>query len=187
MEINEFFNKYYTDLTIYCDDKNLSHDYLNEVYLKMYKKFYGEQHKLPAKEFYSYVVKSLWNLVLDEKKSIKYKNTLHYNTDDVSIIAQVEEHLILQSRYNEDDNLYNEEIEFLTRMLFKYIKEKGYDDKDVYIIKSYFLENKMTYHKLEIKIGINISKIKRVIRGFKNDVKTNFITWLNNKYKVSTI
>ena len=183
MTVNDFYIKRYNNLIGYCNDKNIEHDFLNDVYLKMIKVFTGDTSNLSDKEYYSYTIKSLWNLMLDNEKSLRKRRTVHY-TDSPNIQDELEYKLQIEEQYDKDTILYKEEIEYLTKMLFKYIQDQDYDDKEIYIIKSYFLEDKMTYKKLELKININLHKIKRTIRFFKNDVKTNFIPWLNKKLTV---
>lgn len=178
LDVDTFFSTNYCNLIQYCCDKNIELDELNEVYIKL--KTISLPTGMTASEYHSYIKKSLWNRMLDNKKSLRYKNTVYSEsicrlTDNQDWIEQA---LKAVDDDNEDSRLYTEQIEYLTKKLFQYIEKNGFTEYEVFIFKSYFLVPKMTYKKLNEEIGIDMTKIQRTIRMFKHSIKTNFIKWL---------
>lgn len=178
IDLDTFFNLNYANLQVYCRDKKIPEDNVHEIYIKLKSNIYPTG--MTVIEYNQYIKKSLYNLMLDEKKSLRYKSTLQlpYSRE---LNLEIEENLQRQNNYDEDTKRYNQEIEWLSKMLFRFIQLKGFNEYELYIFKSYYLVPKMTYRKLNEKTGISTDKIQLTIRKFKFEIKNNFINWLNNE------
>lgn len=179
IDLDKFFCENYCNLEKYCKEKNIQLDELNDIYIKL-KTNVILPTGMTAIEYTQYIKKSLWNRMLDNNKSYRKRMTVNY--DDIGCLTEnpnwIEVALFKIEDDNDDRLLYMEQIEYLTRMLFKFIEAKEFTDYEIFIFKSYFLVPKMTYKKLHNELGIDMMKIQRTIRNFKSEIKNNFIKWL---------
>jgi len=175
IDLDTFFSLNYTNLLAYCYDRNIEPDNVNEVYIKLKGNTYPTG--MTIQEYNFYIKKSLWNLMLDEKKSLRFRNTVSF--EDVEKQDYEMERALQEIHINEEDSLlYREQTEWLTKMLFRFIEVRGFTEYEIFIFKSYFLVPKMTYKKLNSDVGIDMNRIQRTIRKFKAEIKTDFITWI---------
>lgn len=167
-------------LKTYCSKYNMEEDVVNEVYLKLngrIKYLTG----MTDNEMFMYVRKSLWNYVRDNhKKEKRIVKKIGYGIPMEGNENIVEETLN-EMDFNEEE--YHNELEWFTKKVFKYIKERGiFTDMEVFILKSYVWTD-CTYAELENKIGISQDVCKKTMRKFRQDLRWNFLTWLNNDSK----
>lgn len=177
INLDTFFNLKYIELQRYCKDKKIPEDNVHEVYLKLRSNIY--KTGMTITQYNQYIRKSLYNLMLDEKKSLKYRSELRlpYSRE---LKNEIETVLQRQKAEEESTKAYYDEIEWLTKMLFRFIDVKKFNEYELFIFKSYFLVPKMTYKKLNDNTGVSMDKIQLTIRKFKSEIKDNFILWLNN-------
>ena len=180
INIDEVFNLSYTNLTSFCKEKNIEIDELHHVYIKL--KTTTIPTGMTISEYNSYIKKSLYNNFLDKKKSLLYRKTANFDDTDVQRY-ELEKALYELNKDEQDLLVYREEIEWLTKKLFRFIDEKGFTDYEIFLFKSYFLVPKQTYAKLNKDLNIDMSKIQRTIRKFKFVIRMDFLNWLKNNDK----
>lgn len=171
--VDAYFCNNYDKLITYCNKYNLDHDMINDSYIKVKKLSYLTG--LTEQQLFMYVRRSMWNQLRDEKKMLSRRGTV-ICYDDVDKCEL--ENKLDQENWNEE--LYRRELEFVTRMLFVYIdKCEMFNDIDVFILKAYAFTN-VTYVELEKTIGVSKDVCKKTMRKFRNELKNNFINWLND-------
>lgn len=173
--VDSYFNCNYEKIKDYCNKYNIDEDKINDVYVNM-KKRLTSLTGLTDTEYFQYVRRSIWNSIRDDARKRKRRGfNVYIEDENVNLI----EKKLLEEDFNNQE--YINEIQYLTKMLFKYIDERGiYDDREVFILKSYAWTTK-SYDQLEKEIGISKNICKKTMMKFRNDLRFNFVKWLNKK------
>jgi len=185
----------YKDLQRYCKKYRIEDDILNDSYLnvrdRIIKSGFTETY------FKTYILRAIRNLSINEKKKLNGKhfivleNTnyefyrdmdrMHTAVFKNDISFQIENKLQVQDEIEKDTMQFREDVMYFSKMLFKYIEERGYNEQDKFIFRCYYLmEGRMTYKKLHAMTGINKNACTKVVQTFKYDIRTNFLNWLKN-------
>ena len=102
---------------------------------------------------------------------------------DVSCYSNQEEVEVMLSEIEENDfdklNYYNE-IEWISREIFNYLKI-NYTEREQYIFRCYYLNEKMTYNKLSTMSGFSVGYCAELIKLIKKDLKENLIKYINGQ------
>ncbi|MFW6242806.1 MAG: hypothetical protein ACOC2W_01470 [bacterium] len=176
-QIDIHFQENYDTIIEFCNKYNIEHDKINDVYLKMNNnacKLSG----LTQTEFIRYVKTSIYNRIYDEQR-VKKRRGYNVYIDDVNR-DKIEKRL---EEENFDNKTYLDEIQYLTKMLFKYINErKIFTDKEIFVLKNYAFTTK-SYSKLEKELNISKNFCKKTMMKFRNDLRNNFVDYLKKQKK----
>lgn len=174
-DVDTWYNTNYFKLKNYCEKYKIEEDKINDTYLKLKKIEYITG--LTESELFMYVRKSLWNLIRDEHKKTKRRG---HNVSIEDVDYNTIEAKLNELEHNSED--YHNELQWLTKKMFEYIDQRGiFTDYEVFILKSYVWTD-VTYAELEEKIGISQDICKKTMRKFRQDLRFNFLRWLNNDH-----
>jgi hypothetical protein len=166
----------YTELLKYCKNYRIEEDLLNDTYLNVRERIM--RSGFTETYFKTYIVRSLRNLQINEAK--KLKNKFYINVDNKDYETNIENTLIENDEIEKDTMQYREDVMSLSKMLFKYIETKAYDNEMQFVFRCYYLmRGRMTYAKLTKMTGINKNKCTKIIQTMKQDIRENFLQWLN--------
>ena len=173
---NWFGNNYYT-LQKYCERYNIEEDILNDVYINVHDRI--ERSGYTESYFMTYVKRSIRNLRINEGKKNNGKHWIDYDNEDYA--TTVETKLREEEETDADTQQYREDVMYFSKMMFKYIENRQYNDEWQFVFRCYYLmEGRMTYNKLNKMTGLDKSKCTRIIQTIKKDIRQNFLQWLNN-------
>jgi hypothetical protein len=185
---------------VYSADTNIYNVEFINNYNKLLKFARGDEdnvHNSYIKTLNRIIEKSFTANTITELKSklIIYSKTVIYNNfktnhtskkDIIEINFDAEQKLLLEEKQHCDEKIYYQEIEFITMKLFEYLK-RYHSQEDNYVFQVYFLydknNKKITYEKLSQITGYSISKVCKIIKTLKTDLKNNLITYINNGTK----
>ena len=168
----------YNDLQNYCKRYRIEEDLLNDVYINIKDRIL--RSGFTESYFQTYVKRALRNLMINEGK--KQNGKYYIDVHDNNFTNIIEGRLKEKDEIEKDTQHYREEIMYLSKMIFKYINEKKYDDEWQFVFRSYYLmPQKFTYAKLTQMTRINKNTCTKIIQTMKKDIRTNFLTWLNGK------
>jgi len=183
MDLTTYYNKNIDTLNQFCDKYNIPRDYVSDTYLKI--KDVLIKSGLTEQQYFNFIRKTIWNRHIDEKRrpSFKYVKDIHYHTkycDNISSNAFFEAAKREQDDWDSQSQRYYEELEYLTRNLFKYIeKHKNYNEIEIFIFKAYCISG-YTYREMEDKFGLRQTRCKETMRKFRKDIRNNFINYIEN-------
>lgn len=177
---NSFFtrnyNKLYGEAISIFKHHDYSQDFMHDVYYKMYRRIHenGEFNG----SFHGYFWRSLHNEMLMAYNKNKLRTYIDY--DDPKNHPVIEERL--QDKHSEEINsqqFYNA-LQFLCNQLFIFI-DKRHSPIKANIFKHYFLGDakRLTYAKLSKRTGYSTFYISIAIKEIKDDIKENFIKFIN--------
>jgi len=175
---NHWFGNNYNTLQKYCKKYRIPQDTLNDVYISTHDRIcrsgYTESY------FLTYVKRSIRNLRINEAKKINGRHFIDY--DDKDYINIVETILQEVDETDKDTQQYREDVIYFSKMMFKYIGEKQYNEEWQFIFRSYYLMPKrFTYEKLTQMTGYNKNHCTKVIQTMKTDIRENFLEWLKQQ------
>lgn len=177
---NNWFVKNYTELLEYCKRYHIEIDLLNETYINCQQRI--SRSGFTETYYKTYVIRSLRNLMINEKKKLNNKYFIDF--DNTDYINTVEERLKDKDCEEKSTQQYREDIIYFSKMLFKYIDRNFYTEEDKFVFRCYYLmQGRMTYTKLTRMTGINKNKCTKIIQMFKNDIRTGFMDWLKTQHK----
>ena len=156
-------------------------DAVNQQYLKIRARFEtldftGTTIQNIYDKIYAYIKLSIYNTYLTKKRlerDILSPDTCHNEMEQV---------LQREQSYTEDNLSHEQQLEYVTRMLFEYIKQK-YPETHNYVFRCYYLYDKdkrITYQQLSQITGFSISKCCQIIKTMKADIRNNLINYINN-------
>jgi len=149
-------------------------DFPNQAYIKIIDKINKNNWKIVNHNITGLTLTIIRNLIIDENK----QNKNNYGMFD-SFNPEIEK--ILQDKIIiEEDNInYRNDLEYISKMLFKYLELK-YSEKDIYIFRVYYLTSKSTYKKVSYLTKYHFTYISQIIKKIKMDLKSNFENYLKN-------
>lgn len=179
---NEFFKKNYVLFKKHCIKYNIEEDVLHETYIRVLrhvKKYGFNTRGYNDKGFYYFVLRSVNSEMLNSKNT-SYLNRTVYIVDN---LCEDELNSIFED--DSDDDVNRIKSQYITRKLFFYLKNKiKISELELAVFKIYYLsKSKMTYKKINEIYGINNNKINTTIRKIKKELRTNFVTWLEDEYR----
>jgi RNA polymerase sigma factor (sigma-70 family) len=153
-------------------------DIVNENYLKIRERILRNGFN---GNFYAYVWISIKNDFSTIKKTqgkrvMKDIDDYDNNSSDIEKAEQI---LLQQQYWNDENETYYQNIEFIVMKLFDFI-ETRYNEKQCYLFKTYFLLS-TNYKELSEITKYSQTYISNTIKPMKKDVKNNFINYLNKK------
>lgn len=167
----------YNGLLRYCKKYRIEEDYINDVYLNVRNRILLSGYS--GTQYTTFIKRSIHNLRINEAKKRNGKHYIEFGNEDYE--NTIETQLQLEDEIEKDTQQYREDVLFFSRMMFRYINEKQYDDKWQFIFRCYFLmEGRMTYQKLTAMTGYHKNLCTRVITTIKNDIRQNFLIWLKD-------
>ena len=176
LTIDQYYCSNYNKLLQYCNKYHIEEDEINNTYLKL--KRVVSKTGMTESDYFKYIRKAFWNQIRDDHKARKRKGYTVPIEDNINLAEEVL-HEVLE--WETEEQQYREELQYFSKMLFKYIDTRGiFTDIDVFILKSYVFCD-ITYRELEQKIGISEDVCKKTMRKFRADIRLNFIKWLNDR------
>ncbi len=131
------------------------------------------------KSLYSFFWRSLYNSNKTKKRLDKRKDQMLDASDDVVEYLMDE---VLQEQEH-DKQAYYDRLDVMVRYLFKFVQIR-YSDKHNFLFKSYYLNpDTRSYDKLTASTGYKRKYIVDVIQTIKQDIRTNFIDFINEEFK----
>lgn len=165
-------------------------DYLQDVIL--YARERISRSGFTGNNYYRYVWASLNGKFLTVKRIERQKKKdFHYEFPNQDVeydevqdanpfSNEVELALRLQQEMNDDDLLYQEEIQYHCERIFRFVDVR-HSPKAAHLFKSYYKEPKCTYSKLSKRTGYHFSYCQQTISEIKKDIKRNYLVWLNEQ------
>lgn len=175
---NNWFSDNYGILQKYCNRYKIDQDLLNDVYINVRDRIARSGYTQTY--FKTYVVRSLRNLQINEKKKLNGRYEIEFENEDYTNTI---ENKLQEKDYEErDTQQYREDVMYLSKKLFEYLMQEGrYSEEYNFVFRSYYLmPGRMTYSKLHQMTGIDKVKCCRIIKTIKRDIRLNFLQWLNN-------
>ena len=172
-----WFGDNYNILVKYCKRYRIEQDTLNETYLNIRDRI--ERSGYTTSYWLTYVKRSIHNLRINEAKKRNGKHFIEIGNEDY--INTIENQLQLEDEIDKDNKQYIEDVMFFSRMMFKYIEARGYNEEWNFIFRCYYLmPNRFTYAKLHTMTGYNKNHCTKVIQTMKQDIRNNFLDWLKD-------
>lgn len=173
-----WFGCNYDILQKYCKRYRIEEDYINDVYLNVRDRI--ERSGYTTNQWTTYVKRSIHNLRINEAKKRNGKHFIEIGNEDY--INTIENQLQLEDEIEKDTQAYREDVMFFSRMMFKYIEARGYNEEWNFIFRCYYLmKGRMTYAKLHLMTGYNKNHCTKVIQTIKNDIRIGFLDWLRQQ------
>jgi DNA-directed RNA polymerase specialized sigma24 family protein len=181
VEFKRFFTKNYNKLTqesvSIFKHHDYSQDFLHDSFLKVYHNFTAKTGFTGS--YHAFIWRSIHNEMLMEYNRSKQKTFIDYDNELNHPVIEKE----LQHNHLDHENsqaLYNA-LEFLCNQLFLFIEQRHSPVK-ANIFKHYFLgdHKRSTYQQLSKRTGYSTFYISTTIKTIKQDLKENFITFINN-------
>lgn len=175
-EFDNWFGDNYVILQKYCKRYRIDEGILNETYLntkaRILRSGYTENYYL------TYVKRAIHNLNINEKKRLcNRQHVIDYDCTDYT--NTIENKLQDIDSEQKDSQVYDEDIMYFSKMLFKYIDSRQYSVEDKFIFRCYYvMQGRMTYAKLTEMTGVNKNTCTKIIKTFKQDIRINFLNWL---------
>lgn len=167
----------YNDLLRYCKKYRIENDYLNDVYLNVRSRILLSGYS--GTQYTTFIKRSIHNLRINEAKKRNGKHFIEIGNEDY--INTIENQLQLEDEIDKDNKQYIEDVMFFSRMMFKYIEARGYNEEWNFIFRCYYLmKGRMTYAKLHLMTGYNKNHCTKVIQTIKQDIRNNFLDWLKD-------
>ena len=177
---NNWFADNYNVLQKYCKRYKIEEDLLNDIYINIRDRIVRSGYTQTY--FKTYVVRSLRNLHINEKKKLNGRYEIDYCNEDYTVT--IENKLQEQDDTDRDTQLYREDVIFLSKMIFKFIENRNYNEEMQFVFRCYFLmPNRMTYSKLHLMTGVDKVKCCRIIKTIKKDIRNGFLDWLKIEQK----
>ena len=177
---NNWFADNYNVLQKYCKRYKIEEDLLNDIYINIRDRIVRSGYTQTY--FKTYVVRSLRNLHINEKKKLNGKFYIEIDNEDYE--TTIENKLQEQDDTDRDTQLYREDVIFLSKMIFKFIENRNYNEEMQFVFRCYFLmPNRMTYSKLHLMTGVDKVKCCRIIKTIKKDIRNGFLDWLKIEQK----
>jgi len=182
IEFKKFFtknyNKLYNESISIFKHHDYTQDYLHDVYEKVYRNLTGKT------SFEGSYHAFCWRAISNEMK-------MNYNWNKKRTFIDYDHelnHPVIeqQLQYNNQTEINNQQfynaIEFLCQQLFTFIEQRHTPIKSA-IFKHYFLGDtkRSTYQELSKRTGYSTFYISTTIKTIKEDLKHNFITFINNQ------
>lgn len=172
-----WFGCNYDILQKYCKRYRIEEDYINDVYLNVRDRI--ERSGYTTNQWTTYVKRSIHNLRINEAKKRNGKHFIEIGNEDYT--NTIENQLQLEDEIEKDTQAYREDVMFFSRMMFKYIEARGYNEEWNFIFRCYYLmPNRFTYAKLHTMTGYNKNHCTKVIQTMKQDIRNNFLDWLKD-------
>lgn len=172
-----WFGCNYNILQKYCKRYRIEEDYINDVYLNVRDRI--ERSGYTTNQWTTYVKRSIHNLRINEAKKRNGKHIIEIGNEDYT--NTIENQLQLEDEIEKDTQAYREDVMFFSRMMFKYIEARGYNEEWNFIFRCYYLmPNRFTYAKLHTMTGYNKNHCTKVIQTMKQDIRNNFLDWLKD-------
>lgn len=172
---NNFYSGYYKKLLAWSKRHKIPEDTLHDSYILIHDRI--ARVGFTGNSFITYVKLSAKNLhINNSKKSSKVHFIDVFDEDWVNTIEDV-----LTELDNDNTNrlIYQDELLFFSKMLFKFIDYKGYDEEWKFVFKTYFLmSGRMTYLKLTEMTDVNKNKCTKIITQMKADIKSELLNWI---------
>lgn len=183
MTLEEFYNKNINQLNDLCDKYKWGRDLIGDTFPKVRENL-SQLTGLTETDYFRYIRRAIYNKMIDNTRC-KQNKVIYYSYDENPIDEQqqylqntIEQQLIDNQEYEEDSKLYYMENEYLSRLLFKYIEQsKNFNEIETFIFRTYALSG-LTYKEIEDRFKLPKDKPKNVMRKFRKDLKTNFITYV---------
>ena len=174
---NMWFGQNYPILQKYCKKYRIEEDYIHESYCNIAQRILRSGYT--ENFFMTYVKRTIHNMRVNDKKKENGKHFIEIGNEDYT--NTIENQLQLEDEIEKDTAQYREDVLFFSRMMFKFINEKQYNEEWQFIFRCYYLmPNRFTYAKLHTMTGYNKNHCTKVIQTMKQDIRQNFLTWLNN-------
>jgi DNA-directed RNA polymerase specialized sigma24 family protein len=177
-KFNEFFTSNYNKLLTYCYDYRISADYLHQAYLNTYDKI--QKTGWTGNSYTTYIIRSVVNLDINDKKSLKNRNVVNIDTENPLAIENKLEEIKTEDEINE---LIRQRNEYIVRELFQFLQyHVKCTEIEMMIFKIYYLsKTKMSYVKIKQLTGVNKNRVTIILRKIKKQINENFINYLNAK------
>ena len=179
MTLTEFYEKNIDVLNAYCNKYKINEDHVSNTYLKLKRTLTASG--LTEQDYYRFIRRSIYNSHLDEKQMLYTRKTFNY-VDDKHKTNQIETALRERDEWDIEGKQFAWELEYLTRMLFKYIDTQNYSEMEVFIFKSYAI-SQFSYKEINEKFGITIDTAKNIMRKFRKDLRANFLKYVDDETK----
>jgi hypothetical protein len=175
-KFNEFFTSNYNKLLTYCYDYRISEDYLHQAYLNTYDKI--QKTGWTGNSYTTYIIRSVVNLDINDKKSLKNRNVVNIDTENQLTIEDKLEEIKTEDEINE---LIRQRNEYIVRELFQFLQyHVKCSEIEMMIFKIYYLsKTKMSYVKIKQLTGVNKNRVTLILRKIKKQINTDFITYIN--------
>jgi RNA polymerase sigma factor (sigma-70 family) len=180
-EFKRFFTKNYNKLSqeaisIFKHD-DYSQDFLHDSFLKVYNNFCQKTGFTGS--YHAFVWRSVHNEMLMEYNRRKQRTYIDYDNELNHPVIEKELQTIDKHEQNQQQ-LFNA-LEFLCNQLFLFIDTRHSPVKSA-IFKHYFLgdHKRSTYQQLAKRTGYSTFYISTTIKTIKEDLRKNFITFINN-------
>jgi RNA polymerase sigma factor (sigma-70 family) len=179
-----FFTTNYDKFSDYCTNYSISADVLHDVYLKIHKRVSMSGFTDTGR--ITYVINSLVNTNLNEKKSLKNKNVVYIvddNSDKIEINLNKIENILQEIDDHEKIKVEEElQAQYIVSKLFKFLQyEIRCSEMELMIFKIYYLsKSKMSYDKISRMTGVNKNRITTIMRKIKEQLKLEFKNYLQH-------
>lgn len=174
---NVWFNCNYSVLQKYCKRYRIPEDTINDVYISTHDRI--TRSGFTESYFTTYVKRSMRNLRINEAKKVNGRHMIDFN--DLDYLNTIEVKLQETDEIEKDTLQYREDVMLFSKMMFKYIQERQYNEEWQFIFRCYYLmPNRFTYAKLHTMTGYNKNHCTRVIQTMKKDIRDNFLNWFKD-------
>ena len=179
MRLDEFYDQHINRIKDYCNKYKINEDHISNTYFRLRKTLISSG--LTEQDYFNIIRRSVWNSHLDEKQMLYTRKTFNY-VDDKHKTNQIETALRERDEWDIEGKQFAWELEYLTRMLFKYIDTQNYSEMEVFIFKSYAI-SQFSYKEINEKFGITIDTAKNIMRKFRKDLRANFLKYVDDETK----
>lgn len=173
-DFNCWYNQNYKKIMTWAINNRIDADTVHDSYIKVNERI--TKLGYTGSTYMTYIKRSIQNLNINNKLKKKYN---HIDIDNTDFKNTIEKKLMDTDDFHKDDQLYQEQLMYFSKNLFKYIDSQSYDDEWKFVFKSYFLASgRFTYHKLTEVTGINKNKCTEIITTMKSDIRDNLINYI---------
>lgn len=176
-QFNSWYSSNYNKLWNFAKRNKISQDLMHSSYIKIVEKI--EKSGYQTNQYMTYCKRSMVNMSINDSK----KSKQHFvDTDDSDFKTNIEMKLLEIHNDQLDSMEYQEQIMYLSKMLFSYIDSCNYSDQEKFIFRSYFLvSGRVTYKKLHEITKINKNILTKTLTKMKRDIRENLECYIKEK------
>jgi len=179
-EFDDWISCNFNELLKYGKRYEIENDLIIETYLNVKNRILISGYT--GNQYMTFFKRSLRNLHINEKK--KQNGKFYIEIDNEDYETTIENKLQEQDDTDRDTQLYREDVIFLSKMIFKFIENRNYNEEMQFVFRCYYLmPNRMTYSKLHLMTGVDKVKCCRIIKTIKKDIRNGFLDWLKIEQK----
>ena len=172
---NDWYSGYYKNLINWSKRNHIETDIVHDSYLKVIDRI--SKNGFVGDAYITYTKFSIKNYKINLSK--KENNLFFLTIDDQDWVTTIENVLLEKDFENDQSLIYQDELLFFSKALFKFLEHKKYNEEWMFIFKSYYLTpNRFTYKKLTEATGVNKNKCTLIISTMKKDIKENLLNWV---------